>query len=72
MTLLQTSIRDLKRRGFNVDRIMNARRAEQEAIEQKRREERADADLKRVTDQQRLEANPPRTSMYLLHPVSPN
>jgi len=65
MTLLQTSIRDLKRRGFNVDRIMNARRAEQEAVEQKRREERADADLRRITEQQRLEATPPRKPIPL-------
>lgn len=48
MTLLQTSLRDLKRRGFNVDKIMNARKAEQEALEQKNREERMEAERQRI------------------------
>lgn len=52
MTLLQTSLRDLKRRGFNVDKIMNARRAEQEAIEQKQRQERTEAEIKRINGPQ--------------------
>lgn len=55
MTLLQTSLRDLRRRGFNVDRIMNARRAEQEAMEMKRREERARIDAARIVEQQQQE-----------------
>ncbi|GAA99452.1 hypothetical protein E5Q_06151 [Mixia osmundae IAM 14324] len=38
MTLLQTSLKNLKRRGFNVDRVLNARRLEKEAEEQRRRE----------------------------------
>lgn len=59
MTLLQTSLRDLKRRGFNVDRIVNARKAEQEAIEQKRREERAEAELQRIKDLEKPKALPP-------------
>ena len=65
MTLLQTSLRDLKRRGFNVDRIMNARRAEQEAVEQQRREERAKADLRRLGQiDQQSEQSPPGESHF--------
>ena len=59
MTLLQTSLRDLKRRGFSVDRIMNARRAEQEAVEERKREERATADLQRIEQQQRHQTSSP-------------
>lgn len=69
MTLLQTSLRDLKRRGFNVDRIMNARKAEQEAVEKKQREERAEADLRRVQQAADMEkaAQPRESSMSLLY-----
>lgn len=52
LTLLQTSLKDLKRRGFNVDRIMNSRKAEQEAQLQKERENRAQADLQRLREQE--------------------
>lgn len=48
MTLLQTSLRDLKRRGFNVDRIMNARKIEQEALEQKERDARMEAERQKI------------------------
>ena len=64
MTLLQTSLRDLKRRGFNVDRIVNARKAEQEAIEQKQREERSEADMLRIQQNAGTNGNgPPRRSL---------
>ena len=70
MTLLQTSLRDLKRRGFNVDRIMNARRAEQEAIEQKQREQRAEADMRKVQQAAGMEkAAPPRALSGLAREV---
>ncbi|GAA6047852.1 hypothetical protein JCM3770_004674 [Rhodotorula araucariae] len=45
-TILQTTLKNLKRRGFNVDRIMNARKAEREAADQRMREERLQAQLK--------------------------
>lgn len=61
MTLLQTSLRDLKRRGFNVDKIMNARKAEQDAMESRQREERAEADLRRMQQAAAAEV-PPRVS----------
>lgn len=57
MTLLQTSLRDLKRRGFNVDRIMNARKAEQAALEQKMREERAEQDVRKLQERQRKDSD---------------
>ncbi|CEQ42128.1 SPOSA6832_03919 [Sporobolomyces salmonicolor] len=46
LTILQTTLRNLKRRGFNVDRILNARKAEKEAADQRMREERLQAQLK--------------------------
>ncbi|GJN91725.1 hypothetical protein Rhopal_004748-T1 [Rhodotorula paludigena] len=46
LTILQTTLKNLKRRGFNVDRIMNARKAEREAADQRMREERLQAQLK--------------------------
>lgn len=46
MTILSTTLKNLKRRGFNVDRILNARKAEREAADQRMREERAQAQLK--------------------------
>ncbi|GAA5897454.1 hypothetical protein JCM8208_003276 [Rhodotorula glutinis] len=46
LTILQTTLKNLKRRGFNVDRIMNARKAEREAADQRLREERLQAQLK--------------------------
>lgn len=60
MTLLQTSLRDLKRRGFNVDKILNARKAEQEAIEQKDREARMEAERQRMSAT--VKQKPPRES----------
>ncbi|KAA1076386.1 hypothetical protein PGT21_005519 [Puccinia graminis f. sp. tritici] len=38
MTILQTSLKNLKRRGVNVDRIINARKAERDAVLQRARE----------------------------------
>ncbi|BGO96619.1 hypothetical protein RTG_00437 [Rhodotorula toruloides ATCC 204091] len=46
LTILQTTLKNLKRRGFNVDRIITARRAEREAAEQRAREDRLQAQLK--------------------------
>ncbi|BGP21645.1 ubiquitin system component Cue [Rhodotorula toruloides] len=46
LTILQTTLKNLKRRGFNVDRIITARKAEREAAEQRAREERLQAQLK--------------------------
>ncbi|KAK4698280.1 hypothetical protein P7C70_g8001, partial [Phenoliferia sp. Uapishka_3] len=45
MTVLQTSLKNLKRRGYNVDRILNARQAMKEAAESRLREERRVAQL---------------------------
>ncbi|BGP12853.1 hypothetical protein JCM10213_005226 [Rhodosporidiobolus nylandii] len=46
LTILQTTLKNLKRRGFQVDRLINARKAEREAAEQRMREERLQAQLK--------------------------
>ncbi|GAA5832862.1 hypothetical protein JCM11251_000508 [Rhodosporidiobolus azoricus] len=46
LTILQTSLKALKRGGFQVDRLINARKAEREAAEQRMREERLQAQLK--------------------------
>ncbi|GAA6001650.1 hypothetical protein JCM10207_002248 [Rhodosporidiobolus poonsookiae] len=46
LNILQTSLKTLKRRGFNVDRIINSRKAEREAADQRMREERLQAQLK--------------------------
>ncbi|GAC95754.1 hypothetical protein PHSY_003330 [Pseudozyma hubeiensis SY62] len=43
MTLLSTSLRNLKRRGFHVDKILSQRKAEREAAEAQMREERLKA-----------------------------
>ncbi|KAJ1020756.1 hypothetical protein NDA16_004147 [Ustilago loliicola] len=44
MTLLSTSLRNLKRRGFHVDKILSQRKAEREAAEAKMRDERLKAE----------------------------
>lgn len=44
MTLLSTSLRNLKRRGFHVDKILSQRKAEREAAEARMREERLKAE----------------------------
>ncbi|KWU45472.1 hypothetical protein RHOSPDRAFT_28836 [Rhodotorula sp. JG-1b] len=49
LTILQTTLKNLKRRGFNVDRVLQARKAEREAADQKLREERLQAQLKSQT-----------------------
>lgn len=41
MTLLSTSLRNLKRRGFHVDKILSQRKADKEAADRTMREERA-------------------------------
>lgn len=41
MTLLSTSLRNLKRRGFHVDKILSQRKADKEAADRAMREERA-------------------------------
>ncbi|KAM0748229.1 hypothetical protein T439DRAFT_328208 [Meredithblackwellia eburnea MCA 4105] len=46
MTVLQTSLKNLKRRGYNVDRILNARQAAREAAEARLREERRQAQIR--------------------------
>lgn len=66
MTLLQTSLRDLKRRGFNVDKIMNARKAEQEALDQKLREQRAESDRNRLVNGVAKKIDPPGEHLLLL------
>ncbi|KDE08540.1 hypothetical protein MVLG_01317 [Microbotryum lychnidis-dioicae p1A1 Lamole] len=45
MTILSTPLKALRRRGFNVDRIVNARKAEREAADLRMREARARAQL---------------------------
>lgn len=45
MTLLSTSLRNLKRRGFHVDKILSQRKADRESIERQMREERARFEL---------------------------
>ncbi|KAL8283592.1 hypothetical protein RQP46_005387 [Phenoliferia psychrophenolica] len=58
MTVLQTSLKNLKRRGYNVDRILNARLAAKEAAEARFQEERRVAQLKEanVLSGEKLEA----------------
>ncbi|SNX84781.1 uncharacterized protein MEPE_03490 [Melanopsichium pennsylvanicum] len=55
MTLLSTSLRNLKRRGFHVDKILSQRKAEREAAEAKMREERLKAE-ERVAEEKATEA----------------
>ena len=50
MTLLSTSLRNLKRRGFHVDKILSQRKAEREAAEAKLREERLKAEERAAED----------------------
>ncbi|EPQ29355.1 uncharacterized protein PFL1_03110 [Pseudozyma flocculosa PF-1] len=45
MTLLSTSLRNLKRRGFHVDKILQQRKADREAAETQLREQRMQAEL---------------------------
>ena len=45
MTILSTSLKNLARRGFNVERILSARKAEREAADERMRQERAQAQL---------------------------
>ena len=55
MTLLSTSLRNLKRRGFHVDKILSQRKAEREAAEVKLREERLKAE-ERAAEEKASEA----------------
>ncbi len=55
MTLLSTSLRNLKRRGFHVDKILSQRKAEREAAEAQMREERLKAE-ERAAEVQASEA----------------
>ena len=48
MTLLSTSLRNLKRRGFHVDKILQQRKADREAAEARMREERMQAELEKA------------------------
>ncbi|CAO1625305.1 unnamed protein product [Parajaminaea phylloscopi] len=49
MTLLSTSLRDLKRRGFHVDKILQQRKAERDAFEQQKVEEERKRQLEALT-----------------------
>ncbi|GAA5977366.1 hypothetical protein JCM5350_002442 [Sporobolomyces pararoseus] len=62
LTILQTTLKNLKRRGFNVDRILTARKAEREAADQRLREERLQAQLKATENPSRLEHDVQRLS----------
>ena len=66
MTLLQTSLRDLKRRGFNVDKIMNARKAELEQFERKEREARMEAERQRIAGIHDRKPLPPGRSQHFV------
>ena len=55
MTLLSTSLRNLKRRGFHVDKIQSQRKAEREAAEAKMRDERLRAE-ERAAEEKATEA----------------
>lgn len=46
MTILSTTLKNLARRGFNVERVISARKAEREAADERMRQERAQAQLK--------------------------
>lgn len=51
LTILSSHrLKNLKRRGFNVDRILNARKAEREAADQRMREERLQAQLLKASE----------------------
>ncbi|UZJ56469.1 hypothetical protein CBS101457_005789 [Exobasidium rhododendri] len=45
MTLLSTSLRSLKRRGFHVDKILSQRKADRDLVERRMREERSRLEL---------------------------
>lgn len=49
MTLLSTSLRDLKRRGFHVDKILQQRKAEREAYERGQMEQQRQAQLEALS-----------------------
>ncbi|KDN42420.1 hypothetical protein K437DRAFT_257910 [Tilletiaria anomala UBC 951] len=50
MTLLSTSLRNLKRRGFHVDKILQQRKADREAEEGKMREAKQHEELARLAE----------------------
>ncbi|GAA5922620.1 uncharacterized protein JCM15063_003364 [Sporobolomyces koalae] len=62
LTILQTTLKNLKRRGFNVDRILNARKAEREAADQRLREERLQDQLRSTDGPAKLEQDVERLS----------
>ncbi|GAA6015207.1 hypothetical protein JCM11491_000504 [Sporobolomyces phaffii] len=55
LTILQTTLKNLSRRGFNVDRILNARKAEREAADQRLREEKLQTQLRAAENPSRFE-----------------
>ncbi|GAA5870207.1 hypothetical protein JCM16303_001925 [Sporobolomyces ruberrimus] len=62
LTILQTTLKNLKRRGFNVDRILNARKAERFAADQRLREEKLATQLKAAEGPSRLDEDAMRLS----------
>ena len=63
MTILSTSLKNLARRGFNVERILSARKAEREAADERMRQERAQAQL--VAAQALVSSSEPPLSVRL-------
>lgn len=60
MTVLQTSLQTLKRRGYNVDRILNARQAAKDQAEARFKEERRLAQISEASQLVRLSGRRPR------------
>ncbi|EIN13823.1 hypothetical protein PUNSTDRAFT_117488 [Punctularia strigosozonata HHB-11173 SS5] len=58
MTILSTDLRSLKRRGYNVDRILRQQKAEKLAVEEARRKEVSEKEQQLVSDSNRPVAGP--------------
>jgi len=74
MTMLSTSLRDLKRRGFHVDRIIQQKEAEKQAADRRMREaqeKEQEAERKRLKEAQKRAAAAPQPGGSRLPYVGP-
>ena len=65
MTLLSTDLQTLKRRGFAVNRILNARKAEREAKAEGVRQQQHQEELQRLQEREMAAAMPPQQEALL-------
>ncbi|CAO1635090.1 unnamed protein product [Sympodiomycopsis kandeliae] len=68
MTLLSTSLRDLKRRGFHVDKILQQRKADRQALEEARLEEQRQAQLEALNRPNEKQFNDWKSQVLKLFP----